>query len=197
MREVELKAVVDDWDARRRRLEHGGATLTFRGMLEDRRYDSGDRTLAARDQVLRLRVYRSDGDVRAELDWKGHTRYEKGYKVREEVQAATTDPDALAEILLRLGYVVTRAIDREIAQYDLGGTVVRFERYPRMDDLVEVEGTPEGIEHAIGVLGIARPAFTTERLPDFVRRYQDRTGEQAVLCDDELRGDAHYSLEDA
>jgi predicted adenylyl cyclase CyaB len=197
MREVELKAVVDDWDARRKRLEHAGAALTFHGMLEDRRYDSEDRALAARDHVLRLRVYRRGDDVRAELGWKGKTRYEEGYKVREELQAATTDPDALAEILLRLGYVVTRAIDREIAQYELDGTVVRFERYPRMDDLVEVEGTPEGIEHAITVLGIARPAFTTERLPDFVRRYEERTGARAVLCDDELRGAAHYSLEDA
>jgi adenylate cyclase class IV len=197
MREVELKAVVDDLTARRRLLERAGARCTFQGRLEDRRYDSTDRALAERAHVLRLRVYRDEGGTRAELGWKGETRYEDGYKVREELQAALTDPDGLADILRHLGYVVTRAIDREIVQYDLDGTTIRFEHYPRMDDLVEVEGTPEGIEHTIGVLGMPRAAFTTDRLPHFVRRYQERTGEHAVLSDDELRGVADYSLEDA
>lgn len=197
MREVELKAVVDDWDACRRRLERAGAALTFEGRLEDRRYDTPDRALGAEDEVLRLRVYRNDHGTRAELGWKGPTHYDTGYKVREELQAATTDADVLAHILLNLGYIVTRAIDRDIAQYELDGTTVRLERYPRMDDLVEVEGTPEGIERAIDVLGVPRASFTTDRLPQFVERFQERTGERAALCDDELAGVASYELEDA
>lgn len=197
MREVELKAVVDDWDACRRRLERAGAALTFEGRLEDRRYDTPDRALGAEDEVLRLRVYRNDHGTRAELGWKGPTHYDTGYKVREELQAATTDADVLAHILLNLGYIVTRAIDRDIAQYEVDGTTVRLERYPRMDDLVEVEGTPEGIERAIDVLGVPRASFTTDRLPQFVERFQERTGERAALCDDELAGVASYELEDA
>lgn len=197
MREVELKAVVSDWEACRRRLEDAGAVLAFEGRLEDRRYDSTDRTLGAKDEVLRLRVYRNGVDTRAELGWKGKTQYDDGYKVREELQAATADARALADILTRLGYVVTRAIDREIAQYELDGTTVRLERYPRMDDLVEVEGGPAGIERAIGVLGIPRAHFTAERLPQFVQRYQERTGRHAALCDDEVTGAASYRLEDA
>lgn len=197
MREVELKAVVDDWDACRRRLERAGAALTFEGRLEDRRYDTPDRALGAEDEVLRLRVYRNDHGTRAELGWKGPTHYDTGYKVREELQAATTDADVLAHILLNLGYIVTRAIDRDIAQYELDGTTVRLERYPRMDDLVEVEGAPEGIERAIDVLGVPRASFTTDRLPQFVERFQERTGERAALCDDELAGVASYELEDA
>jgi hypothetical protein len=66
-----------------------------------------------------------------------------------------------------------------------------------MDDLVEVEGAPEGIERAIAVLGIARDAFTAERLPQFVRRYEARTGATAALCDSELTGGTRYDLEDA
>jgi hypothetical protein len=93
--------------------------------------------------------------------------------------------------------VVTIAIDREIAQYDLGGAMVRFERYPRMDDLVEVEGTPEQIERAIAALGLPRAGFTSERLPDFVRRYEERTGASAALSDAELRGDVHYDASNA
>ena len=65
-----------------------------------------------------------------------------------------SDPDALAEMLAQLGYEVSIAIDREIVQYDLAGAMIRFEHYPRMDDLVEVEGAPEQIERAIAVLGL-------------------------------------------
>ena len=186
MREVEVKAVVDDWDGRRAMVVDGGATLTFVGRLEDRRYDTPSRDLSARGEVLRLRVYRSDGRERAEVGWKGPTSQEGGYKVREELGASTPDAAVMALILRRLGYLVSHAIDREIVQYDLQGTTIRFERYPRMDDLVEVEGTPAGIERAILALGIPRSAFTAERLPKFVRRYEERTGCRAAVCDADL-----------
>lgn len=197
MREIELKAVVDDWDERQRRLERGGAVRTFAGRMEDRRYDTAARALVQRDEVLRLRVYREEGRVRAELGWKGATSYEGGYKLREELAASTNDPDTLAEILRRLGFVMIRAIDREVAQYEVDGAIVRLERYPRMDDLVEVEGPPDAIERAIEVLGIARSAFTVERLPQFAARFQARTGARPALSDDELTGVVRYRLEDA
>ena len=197
MREVELKAVLDDWARRASRLTQAGAVLAFAGRLEDRRYDTPGRDLARRDEVLRLRVYRDASGARAELGWKGPTGYEGGYTVRDELQCSAAAPDLLAAMLARLGYEVTRAIDREIAQYVLDGTTVRFERYPRMDDLVEVEGAPDGIERAIVALGIDRAAFSTERLPQFVMRWQRRTGREPALCDDELAGRARYALEDA
>lgn len=197
MREVELKGVVDDLHERRRRVEDGGGVLVFAGRLEDRRYDTRDRSLAAKDVVLRLRIYRNAQTVAAQLDWKGATERIDGFKVREELTTSLSDPDALAAILDQLGYVVTCEIDREIIQYGIDGTVVRFERYPRMDTLVEVEGTPEGIERAIAVIGLPREGFTAERLPDFVRAYERRTGERAALCDRELVGDYRYSVSDA
>jgi adenylate cyclase class IV len=192
MLEVELKSVVDDPARRRAIVERAGARLTFAGHLVDSRYDTPDLSLAGRDHVLRLRVYRTPADTRGELDWKGPTRREGGYKLREELAAHVAEPDALVAILDRLGYVVTIAIDREIVQYELDGAMIRFERYPRLDDLVEVEGTPEQIERAIAALGLPRDGFTTERLPDFVRRFEARTGTRAALCDAELRGDARY-----
>lgn len=196
MREVELKAIVLDAEAARTALRSAGATLTYEGRLEDRRFDTPDFGLRLRDQVLRLRIYR-DGAVRALLDWKGPTAYDSGYKVREELSTAASDPDALASLLERLGYVVTREIDRRIEQYELGGAVIRFERYPRMDVLVEVEGEPAAIERAIAALQVPRQAFTTQRLPDFVRIFEDRTGERAAICDRELTGDYRYSTTDA
>jgi hypothetical protein len=82
-----------------------------------------------------------------------------------------------------LGFVVTMEVDRQIAQYELGEAVVRFEEYPEMDPLVEVEGTPEAIESAIALIGLPRTGFTSERLTDFVARYEARTGRRCRLSE--------------
>lgn len=188
--EWELKAVVPDWAALRERLESSGAAVAFEGRLEDRRYDTPNDDLAARDHVLRLRVYRDRGGrvVTSTLDWKGPTEYRAGYKVREERSTAVDDPDAMAVILERLDYRVTVAIDRDIVQYAVGGAAIRLERYPRMDDLVEVEGTADTIEAAIRATGISREAFTADALAGFIERFETRTGTTAAVSDAELTG---------
>ena len=114
MREVELKAVVDSMATRIANVERAGGRIVFRGRLEDCRYDTADRQLSARDIVLRLRTYRDEHGTRAELGWKGPTQYEDGYKVRDEVTATSADGDAIRQILERLGFVVTREIEREV-----------------------------------------------------------------------------------
>jgi predicted adenylyl cyclase CyaB len=195
-REVELKSVVDDLGRCRRAVEAAGGRLVFEGRLEDRRYDTADRRLALVDVVLRLRTYRTATTVRAVLDWKGPTMLADGYKVRDELSTGITDPDVLARMLELLGYSIAREIDREIIQYRVGEAVVRFEVYPRMDTLVEVEGDPAAIESAIGVLALPRDGFTTERLQAFALRYTARTGQQAAVSDRELRGDAFWKPED-
>src|SRR5687768_4508024 len=111
MLEVELKSVVDDVDRCRAAVERAGATLVFAGRLEDRRWDTPDRALRAKDHVLRVRVYRGGGHARAELEWKGPTRRDGTYKLREELGTSVSDPDSLAEMLLQLGYEVSIAID--------------------------------------------------------------------------------------
>ncbi len=188
MIEVELKAVVGDETGTRARLEAAGAVLVYTGRMEDRRYDMRDGRFARRDIVLRLRVYRPDGGVapHAEFDWKGPSATEDGYKVREELSTSAGDPEALEQILERVGLVVVRQVDRDIRQYTVAGASVRFERYPRMDVLLEVEGPPDAIERAIGLTGIARSAFSEERLLDFVARFEERTGLDAALSDREL-----------
>ena len=188
MLEVELKAVVEDVSATRKRLEAAGAKLSFVGRMEDRRYDTPDGRFARRDVVIRLRVYRpSDGGpTEAFLDWKGASSSDSGYKVRDELSTIVGDAGTLAAILDRLGFVVTREVDRKIWQYKLGAAMVRFEQYPRMDVLLEVEGSPDAIEVGIAATGIARSAFSDERLLDFVARYEERTGLDAALSDREL-----------
>jgi predicted adenylyl cyclase CyaB len=196
MLEVELKAVVADLAVTRKRIEKAGARLTYEGRLVDRRYDIESRELADRDEVLRVRRYESGGSAKTYLDWKGRTETQGPYKIREEISTLVEDFAATALILDKVGFIITMEIDRDIAQYELGSAMIRFETYPRMDVLVEVEGTPEAIEQAIEALGMARGEFTSERLPTFVSRFEKRTGVRAAICDRELTGDSQYRRSD-
>ena len=186
MREVEIKSVVDDLALRRRTVADRGGKLVFEGRLEDRRYDTPDEMLASRDEVLRLRTYWRDGKPDTALEWKGPRTIEDGYRIRDE-QSVRSDPRETLELILhRLGYHMTKAIDRHIVQFELHGAVVRFERYPRMDDLVEVEGEPAAIERAVEALGMPRDGFSGDSLAAFTERYELRTGTRAALADADL-----------
>ncbi len=182
-----MKAVVADPASVRRRLQDAQARPGFRGMLEDRRYDrSGE--LSARGEVLRTRTYRAPGELRHLVTWKGPTEPAVGgYKIREELEIGMEAP---ADPLLRaLGFHAVQAIDRFVELYRLADVVVRLEWYPRMDVLVEVEGSPSGIEAGVLATGIPRSDYLPDALADFVVRYEARTGRTAALALAELAGE--------
>ena len=197
MRETELKAVVPDESACLARMLAAGAISVSDGRLEDRRYDYPDRRLTMKDLVLRLRVQWNGTASNATLDWKGAATFEGGYKHRDETSLRIGDPAQMASILEALGFEVTRAVDRNVRVLQLGDATVRFERFPRMDTLLEVEGPESAIEEAIRVSGLPREAFNADRLYQFVQRYEARTGLRAAICDAEVRGEYHYPPEDA
>lgn len=181
--ELELKAVVPDPEALQQRLQRAGLQPEFSGLLRDRRYDR-DGELLARDEVLRTRVYQADGTAarRVQLAWKGSTGVSQGYKHRQELEYDLAGSDPPQALLEALGYRVTQAIDRHIETYRAGDTTLRIEWYPRMDVLVEVEGPPRGIERVVALTGIPRAAWLPDALPEFVQRYEARTGQPARLA---------------
>jgi len=190
MLETEVKAVVPDPDALRRRLLDAGARVGVAGRMSDIRVDRAGE-LAGRDEVLRVRILPgADGTPTSELTWKGPVRVSpEGFKEREEhtlpVPAAG---DEILTFLARLGYAPVLRIDRHVEYLDLAGVSVRLERYPRMDVLMEVEGDAARLEDAIAVTGLPRDQFSAAALDDFVDRWERRTGEPAVLSLAELRG---------
>ena len=181
--ELEVKARVEAPDALARALAAAGAELAFQGEMIDRRYDR-DGALEAKDQVLRLRIYRpaAGGVPYGVLAWKGPVSARGAYRHREELETRIAGPDACVAMLERLGLEVSLRIDRTITQYRLGGAMLRIERYPAMDTLLEVEGEPAEIERAIAATGIPRDRFLPESLPHFVRAYERRTGRRAQLA---------------
>ena len=192
MVERELKAVVSDPGAIKARLIGAGARVRFEGRMADRRFDRAGE-LAVRDEVLRIREYHgTDGSTRTEVAWKGPASVEAGYKLRAEHQFEAADPRGVAQVIEGLGYRPVHAIDRYVEYYDLGDAIVRLEWYPRMDILMEVEGTALAIEHAVVALGIDRDHYQTDSLAAFVGRYEARTGCRAAVSLAEL-GDADPS----
>jgi len=187
--ELEVKARVTDVRALRRALRRAGARLEFRGRMIDRRFDLR-RELIRRDEVLRLRVYRPSGRdrVHAVLAWKGAASTRRGaYRHRAELEVAVADAKAIVMLLVQLRYRVTQVIDRRVEVYRLGRAVMRLERYPCMDTLLEVEGPPAAIERAIAATGLPRGEFRSESLPYFAAAYRRRTGRPARLAAGEGR----------
>ncbi len=189
--ELELKAVVPDPAALRQRLLAAGAVVTFRGMLRDRRLDRGGE-LERADQVLRLRWWiPGEGPERAEFGWKGPTSVSaEGYKRREEIEVSAGSGGDALRLFQSLGYEITHAIDRYVEIYRLDGSVARLEWYPRMDVLVEIEGTPAGIERLIVVTTLPRESCVPDVLVQFAARYESRTGRPAVLAEAALGDEA-------
>jgi adenylate cyclase class IV len=182
--ELEVKAVVPDPAAVRLRLIAAGAVRSFRGMLRDRRFDRGGE-LEGLDQVLRLRRWiPGEGLERAEIGWKGRTAVSpEGYKQREEIEVIAGNGADAARLLESLGYGVSHAIDRYVEVYLLDDVVARLEWYPRMDVLVEIEGTPVGIERLIAITGLPRESCVADALVLFAARFAARTGRPAILSE--------------
>jgi len=178
--ELELKARVEDPDTVRKAILAAGAELVYRGAMMDRRFDRRGR-LERRDQVVRLRVYHP-ADKSPEwgvLGWKGPAQRRGEYRLREEWESRVDDPKAVLVTLRHMGYKVSVRVDRAIEQYRLGDATLRLEWYPSMDVLMEVEGSPDAIEHAARATGLPRDAFLPESLPYFAAAYEKRTGRVA------------------
>lgn len=180
--EIEVKARVPDAKAFEAALVKAGATVEFSGEMTDHRFDRKGR-LADKDEMLRLRVYRPQGgETRGELCWKGAVESRGEYRHRQEIEFGVADPWNALALLDRLGFTESLRIERIVTVFRLGAATLRVERYPEMDILVEVEGNPESIEQAIAATGLPRTEFLPESLPQFVSRYEKRTGRSARLA---------------
>lgn len=186
--ERELKArLTASVEEVRRQLVEAGWTLVLEGEMSDRVLDTPDGRLFDADEVLRVRTITAErGAARTVLTWKGPTRYENGFKVRDELETTAEDATAMLALFARLGFsTIAMAIDRRIAIYETDSVHVRIEQYPDMDTLIEIEGEPDAIELCIADVGLPRSSWVPWRLEEFVGRYEERTGRVARLASEE------------
>jgi adenylate cyclase class 2 len=176
--EIELKFTVVDAEAlRAAAFELGFALVTERTLESNTLYDTADRQLRGRKEILRLRQYGErctvthkrqaaggDGDVR--------------YKTRIETESVVEDGDALAEIFSQLGYGPVFRYEKYRTEWEAGPGHLVLDETP-IGVWAELEGPPEWIDATLMQMGVAVELQSTESYGKLFLRWKDETGSPA------------------
>jgi len=150
MAEIEVKYPLEDRDIPRlqERLRAIGARCE--GVVFERNvtFDDERGTLAAQDQLLRLR---QTSTVR--LTFKGKREPGAKFKIREELEVEVSDYATMAAILARLGFAPKRRYEKERETWHWRDAEVFIDHLP-FGWFTEIEGPPatiEALEQAVGL----------------------------------------------
>jgi len=150
--EVEVKFLVADLDAVRRRLVAAGATAGAPRVYERNvRFDTANGALLARQSLLRLRQ-----DTRVRLTYKGLAAQDiaSEAKVREEIELTVEEFDRMALILARLGFGPAQTYEKYRATFHWRDVEVVLDEMP-FGNFVELEGaTDADLKAAAAALGL-------------------------------------------
>jgi adenylate cyclase, class 2 len=176
--EIELKFSVMDGRALRSAIDGLGFTLiTERTFESNILYDTADRQLRARKQILRLRHYGERCTVthkRKAADSDGDLRY----KTRIESESMVEDCDALAEIFTQLGYGPVFRYEKFRTEWQMEEGHLVLDETP-IGVWAELEGPPAWIDTMLEKLCIAPELRTTESYGKLFLRWKEETGNPA------------------
>jgi adenylate cyclase class 2 len=152
--ETEIKFRVVDLDALAARLPAAGFHLeTPRSFESNVLYDTPDRAMRARTEILRIRGYAGRSTVT-------HKRLpdvgpgEDAHKHRIETETDVDDGEALAGIFLSLGLVPAFRYEKWRTEWSDGEGHCVVDETP-IGNYAELEGAPEWIDRAAARLGVA------------------------------------------
>ncbi len=158
--EIELKFAVADIDRFRARVQSLGLTLiTPRTFEANTLYDTPERDLRVRRQVLRLRDYAGRSVVTHKR--VASTDADARYKIRIETESAVEDAAALAEIFAQLGYKPVFRYEKFRTEWEAGAGHIFLDETP-IGVYAELEGPPAWIESTREQLGVRQDQCTTE-----------------------------------
>jgi adenylate cyclase, class 2 len=179
--EIELKfPVVSLVDLERRLTDLGFRLDTPRTFESNTLYDTPDRTLKQKGELLRIREY----GVRHIVTHKRHPEDEdpaSKYKVRIETESEVSDGAALAEIFVRLGFEPAFRYEKYRREYShpsaSAGHVVVDET--PIGIYAELEGPPGWIDQTLVALGVNLANCLTESYGRLFTAWKKRTGSEA------------------
>lgn len=158
--ETEIKFRVDDLAGVAQRLEAVGFRLeTPREFESNVLYDTPDRSMRARTEILRIRHYGSRCVVT-------HKRLpdagpgEDRHKHRIETETAVSDGDALAAIFRSLGLVEAFRYEKWRSEWSDGEGHCVVDETP-IGNFAELEGMPEWIDRVAARLGVKPDEYMT------------------------------------
>jgi adenylate cyclase class 2 len=158
--ETEIKFRVDDLDGLTRRLQAAGFTLkTPRAFESNVLYDTPDRQMRARTEILRIRTYAG----RCLLTHKRLPDVGPGedtHKHRIETETEVADGDALATVFLSLGLVEAFRYEKWRTEWQDGEGHCVVDETP-IGNYAELEGSAAWIDRAAARLGIESAQYIT------------------------------------
>jgi len=163
--ETEIKFEVPDLSALAERLQAAGFRIhTPRSFESNVLYDTPDRKLRARTEILRIRNYAGRWTVTHKrvppADPNIAGLGEDRHKHRVETETEVTDGNALIEVFLSLGLVAAFRYEKWRTEWHDGEGHCVVDETP-IGDYAELEGSPEWIDRAAALLGIAPHDYIT------------------------------------
>jgi adenylate cyclase class 2 len=178
--EIELKFPISDPLIFRRKVEAIGFRLeTERTLEHNTLYDTDDRSLRARGQIVRLRSYGNRCTITHKRQPEGNDINSR-YKTRIETESGIDDCEALAEILGQLGYTPVFRYEKfrtEWASRETSGHLVVDET--PIGVWAELEGEPAWIDAMMEQLGVAAADTTTASYGRLFLNWKTETGSDA------------------
>jgi adenylate cyclase class 2 len=158
--ETEIKFRVADLAGLAQRLNAGGFQLqTPRSFENNVLYDSPDRQLRARTEILRIRSYAGRWTLtHKRLPTNGPS--EDRHKHRIETETEICDGEALAEVFHSLGLVVAFRYEKWRTEWRDGESHCVIDETP-IGDYAELEGSPEWIDRTAGRLEVTHAEYLT------------------------------------
>lgn len=175
--EIEVKVPVASLSTFERQLDQAGFHLeTPRTFEQNTLYDTPNRDLKARGEILRVREYGGHHIV----THKRHPENEDTtsiYKVRIETESEVSDGPAIAEIFTRLGYGPAFRYEKYRSEYthpDVPGAHLVLDETP-IGNFAELEGPTDWIDHMLVLLGIDPSTCITLSYGKLFLAWKDRT----------------------
>jgi adenylate cyclase class 2 len=162
--ETEIKFRVDDLAAMAERLQSEGFRLeTPRSFESNVLYDTPDRHLRARTEILRIRSYAGRWTLtlkRLPPSGPALDSADARHKHRIETETGIADGDALAEVFLALGLVPAFRYEKWRTEWTDGDGHCVVDETP-IGNYAELEGSPAWIDRTAARLGIDPTQYIT------------------------------------
>lgn len=158
--ETEIKFRVNDLPGLADRLERAGFRLdTPRTFESNVLYDTPDRRMRARTEIVRIRNYGGKWTLthkRLPDDGPGEDRH----KHRIETETEVTDGNALAEVFVSIGLVAAFRYEKWRTEWSDGEGHCVVDETP-IGDFAELEGSSDWIDRVAARLGISSSEYMT------------------------------------
>jgi len=176
--EIELKFVVADERALRAAVDRLGFRLvTARTFEANLLYDTADRQLRSRRQILRIRQYGDRCTVTHKRTAESNPN-DLRYKTRIETESLVEDAESLAEIFTQLGYGPVFRYEKFRTEWETDEGHLVLDETP-IGTWAELEGPPSWIDSMLEKLGVPSSDCSTESYGRLFLAWKERTGSPA------------------